>query len=97
MRYADFIEVTAEAQEEEWRDILEDGRTGIWTEGNCATSNTYYIDRHGDTPTFRPELHPVAWWHSRRKPITTRDFEIRREYSDQIRPEQAATERRVVA
>jgi cyclohexanone monooxygenase len=97
MRDADFIEVTAEAQQEEWRDILERGRTGIWKTGNCATSNTYYIDRHGDTPTFRPELHPVAWWRSRRKPVTTRDFEIRRDDSDQIGPEQAPTERRVVA
>jgi hypothetical protein len=75
---ADIIEVAAEAQEREWRTMVERRANEIWTKGDCATSNTYYVDRHGDTPTFRPELHPVAWLQGRRRPVPVDAFAIHR-------------------
>lgn len=37
----------------------------MWTTANCADSRSYYVDRFGDTPGFRPTYHWMEWWGSR--------------------------------
>jgi cation diffusion facilitator CzcD-associated flavoprotein CzcO len=72
---ADYIEVSKQAQRAEFDRILARKPNAIWNVGNCGPSHTYYIDRHGDTPTFRPSTHPREWWASRRpdlEPFTFR-------------------------
>lgn len=29
---------------------------------SCGGSNSYYFDRHGDTPILRPSSGIEAWW-----------------------------------
>ncbi|MGI8332155.1 flavin-containing monooxygenase [Actinomadura scrupuli] len=37
----------------------------IFTQPGCAGSNSYYFDRHGDSPFVRPESGLRLWWASR--------------------------------
>ncbi len=43
---------------------------------SCALSNSYYFDRHGDTPFIRPVSGPQLWWASRT--FNLDDYEYRR-------------------
>jgi cation diffusion facilitator CzcD-associated flavoprotein CzcO len=58
---ADYVEVRADAQAADFADMLRRKRTAIWTVGNCGASNSFYYDRFGDTPGFRPTYHPGEW------------------------------------
>ena len=40
--------------------------------GNCDSSNSYYFDRHGDTPGLRPVTGGQHWLRSRTFPL--RDY-----------------------
>ncbi|HTK66837.1 MAG TPA: NAD(P)/FAD-dependent oxidoreductase [Pseudonocardia sp.] len=62
---ADRVEVSARSQAREFEHILRKRGSQIFFVGNCGSSNTYYIDRFGDTPNFRPTYHPNVWWDSR--------------------------------
>jgi cation diffusion facilitator CzcD-associated flavoprotein CzcO len=59
------VEVTPEANRRYFETVL--GRRGnqIFFQGSCATSNSYYFDKHGDAP-FRPSLTLEAAWRSAR-------------------------------
>ena len=58
---ADYIEVRAEAQAADYADMLHRKRRSIWTVGDCGASNSFYYDRFGDTPGFRPTYHHSEW------------------------------------
>jgi cation diffusion facilitator CzcD-associated flavoprotein CzcO len=60
----DYVEVTADAQRRDHEDVLRKKQKSIWTVGNCATSNSFYYDRFGDTPGFRPSYQPLELWAS---------------------------------
>lgn len=62
---ADYIEADPEVQEQEHEHVLKKRKTEIFFVGNCETSNSYYYDRFGDTPNFRPTNHPLVWFNSR--------------------------------
>jgi cation diffusion facilitator CzcD-associated flavoprotein CzcO len=59
------VEITPEANRRYFETVL--GRRGnqIFFQGSCATSNSYYFDKHGDVP-FRPSLTLEAAWRSAR-------------------------------
>lgn len=42
---------------------------------NCASSNSYYFDKHGDSPILRPSSAVEAWWDSRT--FSLNDYEFR--------------------
>lgn len=83
---ADYVEVREEAQRAEFEQILRRKAPSIWSAGSCGTSNSYYVDRHGDTPTFRPWSHPEDWWAASRPDLSP--FEICR-HVDRV-PERVA-------
>jgi cation diffusion facilitator CzcD-associated flavoprotein CzcO len=62
---ANYVEVRSEAQARDWEAVIRRKAASIWSVGNCGPSNTYYLDRHGDTPMFRPTYHPGEWWRAR--------------------------------
>ena len=64
-RRASYVEVRPESQAAEYRDILKKRKKELFFVGNCAGANTYYIDRFGDTPSFRPSYHPKVWLDSK--------------------------------
>lgn len=65
-KQANYVEVLAEAQATDWADTLRKKKTAVWAVANCGNSNTFYIDRFGDTPGFRPAYHPGEWWRAHR-------------------------------
>jgi cation diffusion facilitator CzcD-associated flavoprotein CzcO len=73
-RGADRIEVTAEANDRYFQKML--GRRGrqVFFNNNCAGSNSYYFDKHGDVP-FRPATSLEAYWQSSHFPIDDYRFE----------------------
>jgi cation diffusion facilitator CzcD-associated flavoprotein CzcO len=53
-RGATAVEVRAEAADA-WTAMAEEKLShSLWREGNCATANSYYFDRHGNTAFLRP-------------------------------------------
>lgn len=72
-----YLDVDPAAQKAEFEHIIAQQPKDIWHVGNCATSNTYYIDEHGDTPMVRPSTHVQEWFRSKRanlKPFTARSL-----------------------
>jgi cation diffusion facilitator CzcD-associated flavoprotein CzcO len=59
------IEVTAEANERYWKQMLGRRHNQIFFRGSCATANSYYFDRHGDVP-FRASPSLETIWRSAR-------------------------------
>ena len=64
-RDANYIEVKKASADRDFAKIQGRTKYTIFKAGNCATSNSYYFDRHGDSPTIRPTLGPVHWLASR--------------------------------
>src|SRR5581483_6596492 len=68
-RDAGTVEVDARSQAQEFARILRAKERSIWAGSACRGSNTYYLDRFGDTPGFRPSSHPREWLASRFAPM----------------------------
>jgi cation diffusion facilitator CzcD-associated flavoprotein CzcO len=62
---ANYVEVRREAQAEDWENVISRKRSSVWKVANCGPSNTFYVDRFGDTPLFRPTYHPGEWRRAR--------------------------------
>jgi cyclohexanone monooxygenase len=65
---ATLIEVTREANDRYFAEML--GRRGrqIFWQGSCALANSYYFDSHGDVP-LRPSPTIETMWRARRFPL----------------------------
>ena len=59
------VEVTEEANERYWKQMLGRRHNQIFFRGSCATANSYYFDRHGDVP-FRASPSLEMMWRSAR-------------------------------
>jgi cation diffusion facilitator CzcD-associated flavoprotein CzcO len=57
------VEVRAEANRRYWEQMLGRRDRQVFFRGTCATSNSYYFDKHGDVP-FRPATTVEAAWRS---------------------------------
>jgi cation diffusion facilitator CzcD-associated flavoprotein CzcO len=53
-RRAAVVEVKPEATDRFFAMVERRMEGSLWDVGNCATANSYYFDRHGDTPYLRP-------------------------------------------
>lgn len=87
----DYVEVTAQAQADDHDEVLRKKTKSLWSVADCAASNTYYYDRFGDTPGFRPSYQPVELWASRTLPM--RHFDLVPKFSPQTpaKPSAAST------
>jgi cation diffusion facilitator CzcD-associated flavoprotein CzcO len=59
------VEVTEEANDRYWKQMLGRRHNQIFFRGSCATANSYYFDRHGDVP-FRASPSLETIWRSAR-------------------------------
>ncbi len=59
------VEVRPEANQRYFESVLARRPNQVFFTGSCATSNSYYFDKHGDVP-FRPSLTLEAAWRSAR-------------------------------
>ncbi|WP_280265687.1 flavin-containing monooxygenase [Nocardia wallacei] len=64
-RGAASAEIRREHHDEYFRQILRRMRNTVFFASNCANSNSYYFDRHGDAPLLRPSSMAEAWWRAR--------------------------------
>ncbi len=76
-RDGDYIDVKEGAQRDEFRRIVEKKSKSIFSVADCVSSNTYYYDRFGDTPSFRPSNLLLEWLDSRTLNVN-KYFEIKR-------------------
>lgn len=75
-RDADYVEVSKGAQAREFAAIQGRKPRSLFAVADCGNSNTFYVDRFGDSPGFRPWLHPRTWLESRF--VRMSDFIVRR-------------------
>lgn len=68
---ANYVEVRRDAQEKEFATIQRRARDTVLLNGSCATSNSYYFDRKGDTPGGPRPTSPLRHW------IRARTFPLR--------------------
>jgi cation diffusion facilitator CzcD-associated flavoprotein CzcO len=68
------VEVTAEANDRYWQQMLGRRHNQIFFRGSCATANSYYFDRHGDVP-FRASPSLETIWRSARFSLDDYSFQ----------------------
>lgn len=64
-RGANYIEIKKSANDSNFQKVQSRTHLTIFKAGDCAASNSYYFDRHGDSPTIRPTMGFVHWLTSR--------------------------------
>ena len=65
-RGATRVEVSATAQERFMHTMRRRADNTMFLSPACSGTNTYYIDKHGDTPFLRPTSGPHGWLAQRR-------------------------------
>lgn len=63
-RGATVCEIRQEAHDDYFRKCLNRQKKNFLFTPDCAGSNTYYLDSHGDSP-FRPSTHGEMYWQNR--------------------------------
>lgn len=67
------VEITAEANDRFFAEMLGKRHRQIFWQDSCAQANSYYFDKHGDVP-LRPQTTAAAAWRSRRFPLSDYRF-----------------------
>jgi cation diffusion facilitator CzcD-associated flavoprotein CzcO len=67
------VEVTREANDRYFRQMLGRRHRQVFFHGSCATANSYYFDEHGDVP-FRASTTLEVMWRSARFPLDAYEF-----------------------
>jgi cation diffusion facilitator CzcD-associated flavoprotein CzcO len=71
---ANSVEVTREANERFFAEMLSRRKYQIFWQDSCASANSYYFDRHGDVP-LRPTTTIESAWRSRHFDLDDYRFE----------------------
>ncbi len=74
-RGTDYVEVEQAAHDRDLAKILRRAERTVFAGGNCAGSNSYYVDAHGDAPGLRPVTGFEHWLNSRFFPLADYRFE----------------------
>jgi cation diffusion facilitator CzcD-associated flavoprotein CzcO len=64
-----YAAVRQDAHDAYFADVLRRQEHGVFRNGTCGGSNSYYYDHHGDAPAMRPHLAFEIAWHSRCSPL----------------------------
>jgi len=72
-RGANRVEVTLEANDRFFAEMLSKRHRQIFWQDSCKLANSYYFDKHGDVP-LRPDTTAQAYWRSRRFPLSDYRF-----------------------
>ena len=70
---ADRVEVTEEANERYFAEMLRRRDKQVFWQESCSLANSYYFDKHGDV-ALRPNTTLESVWHSRRFPLKDYEF-----------------------
>ena len=64
-RGSDYVEVKQGAHDRDFAKIHRRASATVFASNNCAGSNSYYLDQHGDAPGLRPVTGFEHWLNSR--------------------------------
>lgn len=67
-------EVRQDVHDRYFQDILRRQQNTVFFNHNCANSNSYYFDIHGDAPMLRPSTSFEMLWRARHLPMTHYQF-----------------------
>lgn len=70
-----WVEVKSEAHQRYFDYVQGRQPSTVFYNNGCAGSNSYYFDKHGDSPILRPSSAVEAWWDSRT--FRLRDYTFR--------------------
>lgn len=71
---ADCIEIRPQAHQRYFQTIQRRQKDTVFLGANCASSNSYYFDKHGDAPMLRPMTSWEALWRAGHFPMTDYRF-----------------------
>ena len=74
-RGSDYVEIKQSAHDRDFEKIKRRAGATLFAGNNCAGSNSYYVDGHGDTPGLRPVTGFEHWLNSRFFPLDDYSFE----------------------
>ena len=72
-RSARRVEVTQEANDRYFAEMMRKRHRQIFWQDSCQLANSYYFDKNGDAP-LRPTTTVEAIWRSRRFPLDDYEF-----------------------
>jgi len=73
-RGANYVEVKQASLEADFEKTLRRSENTVYRSGDCALSNSYYFDEHGDAPGLRPMSYIGHWLQSRTFSMRHYDF-----------------------
>ncbi len=73
-RKATRVEVRKEVHDRYFADIQSRQKNTVFLNHNCALSNSYYFDRHGDAPMLRPSTSVEMLWRAKHLPMDNYAF-----------------------
>jgi cation diffusion facilitator CzcD-associated flavoprotein CzcO len=76
-RQANYIEIKQASNDANFKKVQSRTHLTIFKFGDCAQSNSYYFDRHGDSPTIRPTMGFMHWLTSRFFSMNHYNFDTR--------------------
>ena len=68
------VEIRQAPHDKYFEKVLDREKNIVVFNNNCAGSNSYYFDKHGDAPYLRPSSGLSMWWRSRHFPL--RDYQF---------------------
>lgn len=71
---AQVVEIKREANDAYFADILRRQKNTVFYNQDCSRSNSYYFDKHGDAPFYRPSSGVEMWLRSRFFPLADYRF-----------------------
>jgi cation diffusion facilitator CzcD-associated flavoprotein CzcO len=80
-RHASLIEVSQEANDRYFAEMMRKRHRQIFWQGSCKLANSYYFDNNGDVP-LRPASTVEAYWRSRRFPLADYRFTAQRDQTE---------------
>jgi len=72
---SDYVEIRQTAHDRDFAKVVRRAQQTVFAGHNCAGSNTYYVDAHGDSPGLRPVTGFEHWLNSRFFPLSDYSFE----------------------
>ncbi|MFZ5697111.1 MAG: flavin-containing monooxygenase [Pseudomonadota bacterium] len=73
-RKATCVEVRQDVHDRYFADIQHRQQNTVFLNHNCASSNSYYFDRHGDAPMLRPSTSVEMLWRAKHLPMDHYQF-----------------------
>lgn len=81
-RKATRVEIRQEVHDRYFADIQDRQKNTVFLNHNCALSNSYYFDRHGDAPMLRPSTSVEMIWRAKHLPMDNYVFSRIRKGAD---------------